>query len=70
LEDNRITGGFYLPESVEEIFLRHNSLLSADLNLILKGLKQLRVMNIDWNERIGPTLSSDVFAGFSKMDHL
>ncbi|XP_020604990.1 tsukushin-like [Orbicella faveolata] len=27
-------------------------------------------MNIDWNERIGPTLSSDVFAGFSKMDHL
>ena len=25
-------------------FLAYNSLLSADLNLILKGLKQLRVM--------------------------
>jgi len=70
LEDNRITGGFHLPESVKQIFLAYNSLLSADLNLILKGLKQLRVMNIDWNERIGPTLSSDVFAGFVKMERL
>ncbi|XP_066020958.1 uncharacterized protein [Pocillopora verrucosa] len=69
LADNLISGSFYLPESVSQLVIKHNFLSSTDAKVILKGLKRLRKLDFDSNP-LGPTLPSDMFAGFSKMDIL
>ncbi|XP_073244017.1 osteomodulin-like [Porites lutea] len=69
LRDNFISGGFYLPKTIGRLDLLNNLLSSDDLKVILKGLTKLSYLDVDEN-KLGPVLSADVFAGLSRLDIL
>ncbi|KAJ7380907.1 Leucine-rich repeat-containing protein 3B, partial [Desmophyllum pertusum] len=68
LNGNRIQGGFFLPQSIVNIEMQDNLLSFGDLKIILKGLKRIIMLNIK-NNKIGPNLTKDVFAGSDNMEH-
>ncbi|XP_027037064.1 carboxypeptidase N subunit 2-like [Pocillopora damicornis] len=49
--------------------INHNLLSIADVKAILKGLKQLHTLDLSGNP-LGPSLPSDIFAGFKNMAYL
>ncbi|CAH3018880.1 unnamed protein product, partial [Porites evermanni] len=69
LQRNLLQGGFYLPKTVTWLELQRNRLSYDDLQVILKELKQLVFLNLGFNN-IGPVLTSDIFAGFYKVNFL
>ncbi|KAJ7347149.1 MyD88-dependent toll-like receptor signaling pathway [Desmophyllum pertusum] len=49
--------------------MQDNLLSFGDLKIILKGLKRITKLDIK-NNKIGPNLTKDVFAGFDNMEHI
>jgi len=70
LHENFIKGGFHLPESVVIINLQRNAVVLNDLRIILRGLRRLHSLNVAQNGKLGPILTSDIFAGLEMMDYL
>jgi len=70
LRENFIEGEFDLPKSLYKLDLRSNLLSVGGLKLIVKGLNRLQFLTTERNERIGPVLTSDVFASLDETLHL
>ncbi|XP_044176697.1 leucine-rich repeat-containing protein 15-like [Acropora millepora] len=61
LLNNDIKGSFHLPSNVATLLLRGNAFSLADLKIILRGLKRLVHLDIEYNRMIGPDFTADVF---------
>ncbi|CAH3143230.1 unnamed protein product, partial [Pocillopora meandrina] len=56
-------------KKLEVIIISHNLLSIADVKVILKGLTRLQKLDLSGNP-LGPSLPSDIFAGFENMTQL
>ena len=56
--------------TIIHVILCTTTVLSLLYAALLTHVSVISYREIDWNGAIGPTLTSNVFAGFDKMGHL